>query len=75
MTIPKGVYFEERRKRYRVRLYVGPVVVWRSYHKDLPTALKAYWTAKVTQLGTKENPPPPPTESLDLSDLIGMLKT
>ena len=30
--LPRGVFFEPKRNRYRVRLYYCQRVIWRSYH-------------------------------------------
>jgi hypothetical protein len=43
--IPRGVWYEEPRRRWRVRLYVGTKVRYRSYHHGLPDAIKAYHAA------------------------------
>ena len=39
--LPRGIYYEAARKRYRVRVYKFSKVTHRSYHRDLPTALLA----------------------------------
>lgn len=69
---PQGIWFEERRKRYRVRLYVGPIVVYRSYHKDLKTAMEAYALAKLRQASTII-PEQTIDESLSVESLIAQL--
>jgi hypothetical protein len=44
--LPRGVFFEPRRNRYRVRLYYCQDVVWRSYHPCLETALEELYKAR-----------------------------
>jgi len=47
--LPRGIYYEVKRKRYRVRLYIGTNVVYRSYHKSLhgEDGAMAAWTKAV----------------------------
>jgi len=40
--IPKGIYFEKAKKRWRVRLYKNGVVIFRAYFKDFNQAYEAY---------------------------------
>ena len=72
MSIPRGIWFEEKRKRYRVRLYLGPIVIYRSYHKDLATAIEAYTLAKLYQ-STATIPEQTLDESLSVENLIAQL--
>ncbi len=48
-SLPKGIYFEPLRNRYRVRLYKAGRIIHRSYHKDLEAAEEAYGSAKNIQ--------------------------
>jgi hypothetical protein len=47
--LPRGIYFEEERCRYRVRLYRRSHVVWRTYHFHLEDALEALSSALEAQ--------------------------
>lgn len=42
MQLPKGLFFDPKRNRYRVRLYRGAEIVHLSYHKTLDEALDLY---------------------------------
>lgn len=55
MDLPKGIYFEKQRNRYRVRLYKYRHVVWRSYHNTLHEALNA-WAKAVSAQAIYEIP-------------------
>lgn len=48
-SLPRGIYFEQERKRYRVRLYRRSHVVWRSYHFNLCEAIEALSSALEAQ--------------------------
>lgn len=45
-SLPKGIYFEADRNRFRVRLYLQQQVVHRSYHRDLRDAIDALRRAR-----------------------------
>ena len=47
--LPRGIFYERERKRFRVRLYRRSHVVWRSYHFQLDEALKALSSALEVQ--------------------------
>lgn len=49
--LPKGVFFDPERKRYRVRVYRHSQPVWCSYHHDYDSAIRAHELA----LKAKEN--------------------
>ena len=51
--LPRGIYFEQERSRYRVRLYRRSHVVWRSYHFHLDDALEALSSALEAQAAWK----------------------
>lgn len=40
--LPKGVFYDPERKRYRVRTYRHSKVVWCTYHRDHESALTAH---------------------------------
>ena len=44
--LPKGVFYDTTRKRYRVRIYRHSEPVWCSYHYDYPSAISAHSLAK-----------------------------
>lgn len=51
--LPKGVWYEEKRDRYRVRIYRGSSrVIHLSYHETEADALRAWATAKLVQEDT-----------------------
>ena len=41
MNLPRGIWYEESRRRYRVRLYHRQQVIWLTYHVTLDDALSA----------------------------------
>lgn len=43
--LPRGIWFEKSRGRYRVRIYHRQQIVWRSYHFSLEEALDAHGRA------------------------------
>jgi len=47
--MPKGVFFDTERKRYRVRIYRHGRPVWCSYHYDYHEAMVAYHKAHSTK--------------------------
>lgn len=60
--IPKGIYYESAKKRWRVRLYKTGSVVFLGYYKDFTASLSAWETAKgIQQLATSKK-----LEQLDL---------
>lgn len=40
--LPKGVFYDPERKRYRVRTYRHSKVVWCTYHHDYEAAIAAH---------------------------------
>ena len=44
--LPKGVFYDASRKRYRVRVYRHSEPVWCSYHHDYTSAMQAYGLAQ-----------------------------
>jgi len=67
--LPRGVYYEARRKRYRVRLYKGNRVVHRSYHKTAEDAVQTWTKAR----GTQQTVVVPRPEHYDLADPEGQI--
>lgn len=51
--IPKGIYYEAQKNRWRVRLYKGGNVVYLRYFKTYECAFDAYDGAKQTQRKSK----------------------
>lgn len=49
MNLPKGIYYETARRRYRVRLYQCRAVVWHTYHTTLDEAQSALPLAQAAQ--------------------------
>lgn len=45
-TLPKGIWYDAPRKRWRVRLYEGKEIRHLSYHRSLDEAIQAYNVAK-----------------------------
>lgn len=41
-TLPKGVFYDPDRRRYRVRTYRHSRVVWCTYHRDYEAAIAAH---------------------------------
>jgi hypothetical protein len=71
IRLPRGVFFEEDRNRYRVRLYFRQNVIWRSYHDNPAAALEALKSAREyrrSHARTCPRPKPPtlPQTVLDL---------
>ena len=69
--LPRGIFFEATRNRYRVRLYYGSCVIWRSYHDNVTAALAALQQARAHRRShVRRRPPPtpplPPQTVLDL---------
>ena len=70
--LPRGIFYEPHRNRYRVRLYYCQQVVWRSYHDELASALAELHKAHdhrrrfVRQLVNRPKKEPPRT----LKDLL-----
>ena len=52
-SLPKGIYHEVKRSRYRVRLYQGKQIIHCSYHKTLDDALNTYQAIKPTTKALK----------------------
>ena len=44
--LPKGMFFDPERERYRVRVYRHSKPVWCSYHHDYVSARRAYALAR-----------------------------
>ena len=74
MKLPTGIWFEPKRNRYRVRLYLGPTVIHRSYHKTMDEAMWVYTNAKINQ-ASAVLPKKTIDESLLVSSIIKQLKT
>lgn len=66
--LPRGIYYEARRQRYRVRIYKNNQVVYRSYHTLLEDALAALSQARAVQAAYHE-----PTATYDLTGADGQL--
>lgn len=47
--LPRGIWWDEKRQRWRVRVYRRNRCIHLSYHKELVDALNAYWAAKDRQ--------------------------
>jgi len=47
--IPKGIYYETAKKRWRVRLYKAGTVVFLGYYKNFTAAVSEWKTAKNIQ--------------------------
>jgi hypothetical protein len=47
--LPKGIFFEAARQRWRVRVYKQGLVIYLSYHKTLEDALTGWYIAKTRQ--------------------------
>ena len=56
MNMPKGLFFDPKRDRYRVRLYQGHTVVHLSYHKTIEDALTEYQRVSENRPGIKPGP-------------------
>ena len=52
--LPKGIYYERSKHRWRVRLYKAGTVVHLSYYKSFPEALENYQKAKDIQRESKQ---------------------
>lgn len=61
--LPPGIWFEERRKRYRVRVYRRGRVIHRSYHQNVTDALREYVRAKMLQAWLHANDAKPMTSA------------
>lgn len=72
--LPKGIYYEESRGRYRVRLYKRSKAVYLSYHPTLEEAVAALTQARqaVKQMRTPE--PAPLTIMRDLTSIDSQLQ-
>lgn len=44
---PKGIWYEEKRDRWRVKLFCDGVLYHRSYHKKFEAAVLAWKAAKI----------------------------
>ncbi len=58
--IPKGIWYEKERRRWRVKLVSEGVLLHRSYHKDYVNALEAWQDTKRKMV----HPRPVPEASL-----------
>jgi hypothetical protein len=56
MNMPRGLFFDPKRDRYRVRLYRGHAVVHLSYHKNLDDALREYHRVSESRPEIKPGP-------------------
>ena len=52
--LPKGVWYDAKRKRYRVRLYHYSTVIYRKYAASLDEALRLYKEALKLQKRIRE---------------------
>lgn len=71
MNLPRGIYYEAKRRRYRVRLYYGQRILWRSYHTTLEAAVEQLENAKRYRRtlllgGNLKRPTQPPSALTDL---------
>lgn len=71
LRLPRGVFFEESRSRYRVRLYFRQNVIWRTYHDDPAAAIVALKQARAYRRSYARQQPRPqpivlPQTALDL---------
>lgn len=57
-TLPKGIWFEAKRQRYRVRVYRRSRVIHRSYHKSLDEAKAALREARKHRTDIRANEGP-----------------
>lgn len=62
-ALPPGIWFEERRNRYRVRIYRRGRVIHRSYHQNVTDALREYVRAKMLQDWLHDNDAKPMTSA------------
>lgn len=56
-ALPRGIWFEPERQRYRVRMYRRSQVVWLSYHFTLEEALNAHVQACAFQQAWRPTTP------------------
>ena len=61
--IPKGIYYESSKRRWRVRLYKAGTVVHLAYHKSYELARSSYDEAKAIQKESTQQK----LEQMDLS--------
>lgn len=55
--LPRGIFYDTKRKRYRVRIHIKSKVVYLSYHKTPEDALKAYHEARAKRKELRALPP------------------
>jgi hypothetical protein len=67
-TIPKGIWYEEKRKRWRVKLVADGVLLCCTYHRDYADALVA-WT-KVKKSIVRPKPEIPIPLSSDINKFL-----
>lgn len=67
--LPRGVYYEAARKRYRVRIYKNKRVVHLSYHKRLNDALNTWHEVQGAQPDDTED------RMMDLSNIRQQIET
>jgi hypothetical protein len=70
LRLPKGVFFEEERQRWRVRLYKEADVMHLSYHRTLEDALETWLVAKARQKHSRRQHIIPETHTMR-----GLLRT
>lgn len=68
--LPKGIYFEDDRQRWRVRLYKEGAVVHLSYHRSLEDAMEGWLVAKTRQRHSHRQHVTPETTTMH-----GLLRT
>lgn len=57
-TLPKGIWHEPERNRYRIRLYWQRRVIFRAYCHDKPSALAALALGKQKREAARNRKPP-----------------
>lgn len=65
--LPRGIYYERQRRRYRVRLYYCQTVFWRTYHTNLEGALRGLSIARRARLQYVRNLSSQPPKQLPMS--------
>lgn len=57
--VPKGIWYENGRSRWRVKILCNGQLVHRSYHREYPDALAAWKVAKTKQRALLRTQAPP----------------
>lgn len=58
VKLPRGIFYDSKRRRYRVRVHIKSKVVHLSYHRTYEEALEAFKEAKHQQFEVRRMPPP-----------------